>query len=72
LEGGPSSTIVVKVEATPGPPCEGITAGVANGIKVTIKYDYNLITPLLGGIIGSQKIPLTATVTDTILEPRCP
>lgn len=66
----------ITVEATTGNACEGSTtiAGVPtpNGIRVTVEYDYQLMTPLVGAIIGSQSIHLTAAVTDTILEPRCP
>ena len=49
-------------------PCEGAGAG----IQVRAIYNYELIMPLLGDVIGSQTIPLTASVTDTILRPLCP
>ncbi len=44
------------------------------GIQVTVSYPHFQITmPLLGSIIGSQTLPLSATVTDTILRNRpCP
>jgi hypothetical protein len=65
----------ITVEATTGNACEGTTtvSGVdtPNGIRVTVRYDYQIIMPYIGGIIGSQEIPLRATVTDTILEPNC-
>jgi Flp pilus assembly protein TadG len=48
-----------------GDPCEG------NTVQVTITYDYPISMPLIGGIIGSQTIPLTAQATDTILIPAC-
>jgi hypothetical protein len=28
--------------------------------------------PFLGAIVGSQTVPISATVTDTILSPSCP
>lgn len=61
---------------TTGEACEGSAGGVAGGppnaIQVTVEYDYPIFMPFVGGILGSQTIHLTATVTDTILEPRCP
>jgi Flp pilus assembly protein TadG len=60
-----TSKVTVSVEAT-NPPCAG------GGIKVTVSYDYQLTMPLVGAIIGSQTIPVSASVTDTILKPSCP
>ncbi|HEY5982649.1 MAG TPA: TadE family protein [Anaerolineales bacterium] len=54
-----------------GAPCEGLTGGTPNAIWVTVQYNYHVFMPFLGAIVG-QEIPLTATVTDTILQPRCP
>lgn len=52
--------------------CQGIGPnGTTNGIQVMIHYNYPLVMPFLGAFIGSQTIPLTATVTDTILSPQC-
>jgi hypothetical protein len=45
---------------------------VPNAVSVTVEYDYPVFMPFLGAIIGGQEIHLNATVTDTILEPRCP
>jgi hypothetical protein len=58
--------------ATTGNACEGALSGVSNAVRVTVEYDYPIFVPLVGAIIGSQHIHLTAVVTDTILEPRCP
>ena len=49
-----------------GDHCEG------NGITITITFDHHIFMPLVGPIIGSDTIPLTASVTDTILTPICP
>jgi hypothetical protein len=58
-----------------GDTCEGSTTidGVPtpNGVQVAVKYGYPVFMPLLGAITG-DRIYLTASVTDTILEPRCP
>lgn len=49
-----------------GNACEG------GGVEVTLQYDYPITMPLIGAVIGRNTIPLTATVTDTILLPPCP
>jgi Flp pilus assembly protein TadG len=46
--------------------CEG------HGIKVVVKYDHQIFMPFIPQFIGSNKIPLQAEVTDTILTPVCP
>jgi len=48
------------------PPCSG------GEVIVTVKYKYTLIMPLIGAIIGSPTITLTASAKDTILIPSCP
>ena len=40
-------------------------------ITVRVNYRYNLTMPFIGAIIGSQSIPLHATVTNVILAPMC-
>ena len=42
------------------------------GIEVTAQIDYQLLTPFIGAIVGSQSMPLEATVVNTILSPACP
>ena len=49
-----------------GPACEG------NGITVTLTFDHQIFMPFMEQILGSPTIPLSATVTDTILRPVCP
>ena len=53
--------VTVDVDA-----CEG------DEVKVSVIYDYPISMPFIGAIIRSQKITLTASVTDTILQPVCP
>jgi Flp pilus assembly protein TadG len=61
-----SDTAEVNVQViVTGTACEG------NPIQVEVFYDYPISMPFLGTIIGSQSIPLKATVTDTILTPIC-
>lgn len=64
----PDANINITVR-TIGRACEG------GGIEVTITYWYPLSMPLIRPIIdqdGDGLIPITASVTDTILQPPCP
>jgi Flp pilus assembly protein TadG len=62
-----ADTVLVNVTVSlSGAACEG------NAITVNVTYDYPISMPFIGAIIGSQSIPLTAGVTDTILTPLCP
>jgi TadE-like protein/Prokaryotic N-terminal methylation motif len=58
------STITPDIDYS-GAHCEG------NAIIVTITFDHVVFMPFLEVITGGT-IPLTATVTDTILTPICP
>ena len=61
-----SNEDLVDVKVTlPGDACEG------NEIRVNVIYDYPISMPFIGTYIGSQKITLNASVTDTILQPVC-
>lgn len=63
-----SDTALVDVSVTTNPetnPCEG------GEVTVSLVYDYPLSMPFIGTFIGSQTIRLTASVTDTILQPVC-
>lgn len=57
-----------------GSPCTGREGSPCTGgeITVTLRYHHQLTTPFIGTILGSQEILLTASVTDTILQPACP
>lgn len=49
-----------------GAPCLG------NGIQVDVTYiDFPITMPFLGAILGTQTLPIHATVTATILAPSC-
>lgn len=57
----------IGVNVPSGSACTG------NEIRVTVGYpNFTLVTPFLGAIIGSQTIPITARVSDSILTPPCP
>jgi Flp pilus assembly protein TadG len=62
-----ADTNLVKVTPTLlGAPCAG------NGVEVLVEYpNFQITTPLLGTILGSQSIALRARITDTILTPAC-
>jgi Flp pilus assembly protein TadG len=48
------------------------TACTGNGIQVTATYsDFPITMPFMGAVLGSQTIPISATITDTILSPAC-
>lgn len=50
----------------PGLACTG------NAITVKVAYDnFQITMPLLGGIIGSQTVGISTSVTDSILSPAC-
>ena len=60
----------VQIEVTttdPTKPCSGSD----HWVKVKVTYEYTLIMPLIGAIIGPT-ITLPASATDTILTPLCP
>ena len=79
-----STEIEARVRAeSPGPSIvdwtgANITSNVigaacrGGGIEVNVQVDYQLLTPFIGAIVGSQSMPLEATVVNTILSPACP
>jgi hypothetical protein len=48
-----------------GGPCAG------EEITVTVWTDYTIMMPLMGTLIGTQTVPLSASATDHILRPPC-
>ena len=47
-------------------------ACLGGAIQVTVAYDNFIITmPFIGAFHGRQSVPISATVTDTILTPSC-
>ena len=50
-----------------GSPCLG------NAIQVDVDYNnFPLTMPFIGTFVGSQTIPISASIIDTILKPPCP
>lgn len=58
-------SVLVDVVVTDGQYCEG------GSLQVTVSYDHQIFMPFIPEFIGDNKIPLVATVTDTILSPVC-
>jgi len=65
IVGDPSSDIVVNISVITQP-CLG------NTIQVDVNYpNFTITMPFLGAVLGSQTLPIHATVNDTILTPTC-
>ena len=56
---------------TLGHACQGTTNGRTNRILITVSYNYPVITPFAGLLLGTT-IPLKSTATNIILQPTCP
>jgi Flp pilus assembly protein TadG len=64
------SQVTVSISYTTGNACAAPDG--SNGITLTVTYNnFTLITPFLGTIIGTQTIPISTSITDTILRPPC-
>lgn len=63
--------VIVDIKAL-GAACQGSTKGVANSLRVNVSYQYPLLMPFAGEVIGSNTILLTGTATNIILQPPCP
>ena len=47
-------------------------AAPGSAVRVKVDYVVPVTMPFLGAIIGSQQMPMTATVENAILSPICP
>jgi Flp pilus assembly protein TadG len=65
-----ASTVFVEVTAL-GDDCEGITRGVSNSMRVNVIYQYPILMPIVGSVIGTDTITLTGSATNIILQPPC-
>jgi Flp pilus assembly protein TadG len=64
---------LVKVTVkTIGDACQGVTKGAANSLQVSVSYQYPILMPFIGQIIGENHILLTGAATNIILQPACP
>jgi Flp pilus assembly protein TadG len=69
---GGAITITITPTVT-GKFCMGTTSSTPHGITVRIDYPaFPLAMPFMGAFIGAQSVPISATVIDTILSPKCP
>jgi hypothetical protein len=48
------------------------TACEAHALRVEASFEHEIFMPFMPQLIGRTEIPLTASVTDTILTPVCP
>ena len=66
------NTETVRVEIkVKGRSCQGVTKGVANYVEVRVSYDYPIVMPFTGDIVGSDTIRLTGSAANVILQPPC-
>lgn len=66
--------VTVAIDVTVPPyHCAGIVPATleANALRVSASYDMTIAVPFIGAVIGSNELPLTATVENTILTPPC-
>ena len=54
--------IKVELVGATQKPCPGYS------VRVDVTYNYHMISPLIGQLIGSSTIPVSASVTNTILQ----
>jgi len=59
-----ASKVTVTVTVT-GSPCAG------NAVTVDVAFTHQIFMPFIPALIGTNSIPLTGSVTDTILQPAC-
>jgi Flp pilus assembly protein TadG len=60
------SKVTISPPSTPQGACRN------RPIIITISYNYQLSMPFIGAILDTYTIPLTASVTEMILNPKCP
>lgn len=46
-------------------------ACAGHSIKVQVIHNFTITTPFLGTVLGTQTVPIKASITDTILRPPC-
>jgi Flp pilus assembly protein TadG len=60
------TTNVLVAASGDGMYCEG------HAVQVTVSFTHHIFMPFIPQLIGRTEIPLSASVTDTILSPICP
>lgn len=56
---------------SPGTNTCGASVALGNSVQVTITYNHDIVTPLVGGFIGTQTYPIRVFSADTILRLNC-
>ena len=74
LADGTRVTITISIDGIPSTDTAnyGAVACEGHGLEVLVKYDHQIFMPFIPAFIGNSKIPLNASVTDTILSPTSP
>lgn len=62
--------VQVEIEVH-GRTCQGVTQGVANYVEVQVSYQYPILMPFTGDIVGSDTIRLVTSASNVILQPPC-
>ena len=62
-----TSKVTVAINYSSANHCEGL----GDTVEVVVSYPYQLIMPILPGVLGISEISLSASVTDAILKPPC-
>lgn len=63
-------TVAVEIKVK-GKACQGVTKGIANYVEVRVTYNYPIVMPFTGDIVGSDTIKLTGSASNVILQPPC-
>lgn len=62
--------VIIEINVK-GKSCQGVTKGTANYIEVQVSYEYPILMPFTGDIVGSDTIKLTTSASNVILQPPC-
>jgi Flp pilus assembly protein TadG len=64
--------ITVNFDGVPCASASNSNACHGSEVEVIVHYpNFQITTPLLGTILGSQTVPITASILDTVLIPPC-
>jgi len=73
-----ASSSPIDLTATSGERAVTVTVTVTGaacaggGLQVDVAFTHHIFMPFIPALIGTNTIPLTGSVTDTILQPACP
>ncbi|MEM5775251.1 MAG: TadE family protein [Anaerolineaceae bacterium] len=66
------TTIEVRMNGKPCTTASAVTDSCAgHEARVTVQLNFPMTMPFIGAFIGTEKIDLRATATDTIIRPYC-